>query len=127
MSGLLGWFCWIALVESLLLLLLLLLLLKLHNEELSDQYSTRYYSGIKSRIRWAEHAACMGEKRCEFSVLVWKPEGRKPLGRPRRRWEDDIKMGHSGSGMGGVGWIDLDVDRDRWRAVVNAVMDLRVP
>jgi len=58
---------------------------------------------------------------------VWKPEGKKPLGRPRRRWQDNIKMGRSGSGIGGMDWIDLAEERYGWRAVVNAVMDLRVP
>jgi hypothetical protein len=58
---------------------------------------------------------------------VGKPEGKRPLGRPRRRWEDNIKMNLKETGCGGVDWIDLVQDRDRWRALVNAVMNLRVP
>ena len=69
----------------------------------------------------------MGERRGLYRVLVGKPEGKRPLGRPRRRWEDNIKMDLRKVGCGGMDWIQLAQDRDRWRAVVNAVMDLRVP
>jgi hypothetical protein len=69
----------------------------------------------------------MGERRGEYRVLVGKPEGRRPLGRPRRRWEDTIKMDLREVGWGGMDWINLAHDRDRWRALVNAVMNLRVP
>ena len=62
-----------------------------------------------------------------YRVLVGKPERKRPLGKPRRRWEDDIKMDLQEVGYGGMDWIDLDQDRDRWRALVNAVMKLRVP
>jgi hypothetical protein len=68
----------------------------------------------------------MGERRGAYRALVGKPEGRRPLGRPRRRWED-IKMDLREVGCGGPGWIDLAQDRDRWRAVVYTVMNLRVP
>jgi hypothetical protein len=68
----------------------------------------------------------MGEGREVYMVLVGKPEGKRPLGRPRRRWEDGIKMDIREIGWGGVEWIHLAQDRDRWRAVVNAVMNLRV-
>jgi hypothetical protein len=83
---------------------------------------------IKSRtMRWVGHVARMGEGRNVYRVLVGKPEGRRPLGRPRRRWEDGIKMDLREIGWGGVWkWIHLAEERDRWRAVVNAVMNLRV-
>jgi hypothetical protein len=83
---------------------------------------------IKSRrMRWAEHVARMGEKRNAYRLLVGKPEGRRPLGRRRRRWLDNIKMDLLEIGWGGVDWIGLAQDRDKWRALVNAVMNLRVP
>ena len=83
---------------------------------------------IKSRrMRWAGHVARMGEGRVVYRVLVGKPEGRRPLGRPRRRWEDNIKMDLGKVGCGYVDWMELAQDRDRWRALVSAVMNLRVP
>jgi hypothetical protein len=83
---------------------------------------------IKSRrLRWAGHVARMGEKRGVCWALVGKPEGTRPLGRPRRRWEDNTKMDLREVGWGGMEWINLAEDRDRWRALVNAVMNLRVP
>jgi hypothetical protein len=82
---------------------------------------------IKSRRRkWVGHVACMGERRCIFRVLG-KPEGKRPLGRPRHRWEDNIKMDLKELGCGGMDWIELTQKRDRWRARVNAVMVLLVP
>ena len=77
-------------------------------------------------MRWAGHVARMGERRGVYRVLVGKPEGRRPLGRPRRRWEDNIKIDLQEVGCGGMDWIHLAHDRDRWRAVVNAVMNLRI-
>jgi hypothetical protein len=68
----------------------------------------------------------MGERRGAYRALVGKPEGRRPLGRPRRRWEDNIKIDLREVGWGGMDWINLTQDRDRWRALVNAVMNLRV-
>jgi hypothetical protein len=68
----------------------------------------------------------MGEERKLFKVLVGKPEGKRPLGRPRRSWEDGVRMDLREIGLGGVDWIRLDQDKDRWRAVVIAVMNLRV-
>jgi hypothetical protein len=69
----------------------------------------------------------LGEERNAYRMLVGKPEGKRPLGRPRRRWVDNIKMDLLEIGWGGVDWIGLARDRDRWRALVNAVMNLRVP
>ena len=101
----------------------------LHNEELNDLYSLpNTVRVVKSRrMRWAGHVACMGEDRGVHRVLVGKPEGRRPLGRPRRRWENNIKMGLREVGCGCVDWMELAQDRDRWRALVSAVMNLRVP
>jgi hypothetical protein len=83
---------------------------------------------IKSRrMRWAGHVAQMGEKRNAYRILVGIPEGKKPLGRPRRRWVDNIKMDLRETGWDGVDWIDLAQNRDQWRALVNTVMNLRVP
>jgi hypothetical protein len=89
---------------------------KLHNEELHDLYSSR-------RMRWAEHIARMGEKRIAYRLLVGKPEGRRPLGSPRRRWLDNIRMDLVEVGWGDVDWIGLAQDMDRWRAVVNSVFN----
>ena len=69
----------------------------------------------------------MGEGRGVYRVLVGKPEGKRPLGRPRRRWEDNIKMDLQEVGCGGMDWIEVAQDRDRWRALVTEVMNLRVP
>ena len=83
---------------------------------------------VKSRqMRWAGHVARMGEDRGVQRVLVGKPEGKRPLGRPRCRWEDNIKMDLQEVGGGHVDWMELAQDRDRWRALVGTVMDLRVP
>ena len=83
---------------------------------------------IKSRrMRWARHVARMGEERGVYRVFVWKPEGRRPLGRPRNRWVDNIRMDHQEVGCGYMDWIGLAQDRDRWRTLVSAVMNLRVP
>jgi hypothetical protein len=79
------------------------------------------------RIRWAGHVAHIGEVRGTYNILVGRPEGRRPLGRPRRRWEDNIKMDLKDVGFGDVDWIHWAQDRDRWRALVNTVMNLRVP
>jgi hypothetical protein len=83
---------------------------------------------IKSRrMRWAEHIAQMGEKRSAYRILVGKPEGRRPLGRPRRRWVDNIKMDLREGEWDGMDSIDLAQDRDQWRAHVNTLMNLLVP
>ena len=78
-------------------------------------------------MRWAGHVERMGERRSEYRVLVGKPEGKRQLGRPRRRWEDNIKMDLQEVGCGDMDWIELAQDRDRWRALVKAVMNLRFP
>ena len=77
-------------------------------------------------MRRAGHVASMGERRGVYRVLVGKPEGKRPLGRPRRRWED-IKMDLQEVGCGGMDWIGLAQDRDRWQTFVSAEMNLRVP
>ena len=82
---------------------------------------------IKSRMRWAGHVAHMGEERGVYRVLVGKPEGRRPLGRPRRRWVDNIRTDLQEVGCGYMDWIGVAQDRDRWRTLVSAVMNLRVP
>jgi len=83
---------------------------------------------IKSRrIIWEGHVARMGEGRGVYRILMGKPEGKRPLGRPRRRWKENIKMDLEEVGCGCMDWIELAQDRDRWRALVNAVMNLRVP
>ena len=101
---------------------------KLDNEELRDLYSLpNIVRVVKSRrMRWVGHVARMGEGRGVHRVLVGKPEGKRPLGRPRRRWEDNIKMDLREVGRGGD-WMELAQDRDRWRARVNKVMNFRVP
>jgi len=78
-------------------------------------------------MRWAGHGARMGEEKEVYRVLVWKPEGRRPLGRPRRTWVDNIRMDLQEMGRGYMDWIGLAQDRDRWRTLVSAVMNLRVP
>ena len=83
---------------------------------------------IKSRIlRWAGHVARMEEGRSAFKILTGKPTGKRPLGRPRRRCEDNIIMDFEAIGINAGNWIDLAQDRDHWRALVNAVLNLRVP
>jgi hypothetical protein len=87
----------------------------------------KFYSGVqieKNRMSWA-CSRCGGEKRC-IRGLVGKPEGKRPLGKPRRKWEVNITIHCSECGVGGKDWIDLAQDRDRWRALVNAVMKLWV-
>jgi hypothetical protein len=102
---------------------------RLRKEELNDLYSSpNIIRVIKSRrMRRASHVERMSEGRGAYRVLVGRPEGRRPLGRPRPRWENNIKMDLQEVGWGGMDWIDMAQDRDRWRAVVSAVMNLRVP
>ena len=102
---------------------------KLHNEELNDLYSSPNIVGVvkSRRMRWAGHVARMGEDRCVHMVLVGKPEGKRPLRKPRRRWEDNIKMDLQEDGGGRGDWMELAQDRDRWRALGGTVRDFRVP
>jgi hypothetical protein len=102
---------------------------KMHNVELRDLYSSpSIIRIIKSRkMRSAGYVARMGEKRYAYRLLVGKPEEKRPLGRPRRRWVNNIRMDLGEVGFGDVDWIILAQDKNRWRALVNAVMNLKVP
>jgi hypothetical protein len=102
---------------------------KLRNEEFRNLYSSSSIIRIikSRRMRLAGHVARMGEKRNAYRLLVGKPEGKRPLGRPRRRWVDNIRLNLGETGLGDVDWIGLAKDRTRWRALVNSVLNLRVP
>jgi len=102
---------------------------KLHNEEFNYLYSSPNIVRVRKsrRMRWAWHVARMGEARGVYRVLVGKPEGKRQLGRPRRRWEDNIKMDLQEVGCRPMDWIELAQDVDRCRVLVNAIMSIRVP
>ena len=102
---------------------------RLNNEELNDLYSLpNIVRVVKSRrMRWAGHVARMGEERGVHGVLVGKPEGKRSLGRPRRRWEDNIKMDLEEVGGGRGDWMELAQDRDGWRSLVGTARNFGVP
>jgi hypothetical protein len=101
---------------------------KMHNEELHNLYSSPYIIRMITprRMRRAGHVARIVEKRNKYRILVGKPRGNGPLGRPRHRWVDNIKMDLKEIGWGGMDWIDMAEDRDQWRALVNMVMNFLV-
>jgi hypothetical protein len=101
---------------------------RLHNEELHHLYtSPNVIRVIKSkRMGWVVHAACI-EDRKSYNILVGKPEGKRPFGRPRSRWKDNTRMDLREIGWEDVDWIHVAQDRDQWRTVVNTVMEIRVP
>jgi hypothetical protein len=102
---------------------------KLHTEELHNLYSSPSIIRMMKlrRMRWTGHVARMGEKRNAYGILVGYPEGKRPLGRRRRWWVDNNKMYLTKIGWGGMDWIDLAQDRDQGRALMNTIMNLRVP
>jgi hypothetical protein len=101
----------------------------LHNDELHDLYSSPNIAKvIKSRrMRWAEHVARMEEGKGVSRFWLGGPKVKRPLGRPRSRWEDNVKMNLREIGIDGANWIWLAQDRVQWRAFVNTIMNLRVP
>ena len=101
---------------------------RLHNEELYSLYRSPHIVRViqSRRLRWAGHVARMEEGRSAFKILTGKPTGKRPLGRPRRRWEDNIRMDLEEIGINACDWVDSAQDRNYWRALVNAALNLRV-
>jgi hypothetical protein len=102
---------------------------KLHNKELHNLYSSsNVIRIIKSRkMKWAGNVARIREKKNSYKIFVRKPERNRPIGRPRRRWQDNIKMDLREIGWGGMDWIDLAQDMEQWKTLVNTVMNIQVP
>ena len=102
---------------------------RLHNEELHSLYRSPNIASVNKsrRLRWAGHVARMEKGMSAFIILTGKPTGKRPLGRPRRRWEDNIRMDLEEIGISAGNWDDSAQDRNYWRALVNADMNLRVP
>jgi hypothetical protein len=102
---------------------------RLHNEELHNLYAPQNIIRVIElrRMRWTDNVACMGAMRNANKILVGKLEGKRPLGRPRCKWEDNIRMNLRELGWEGVDWIHLVQDRDQLQALVNTVMNLLVP
>jgi hypothetical protein len=102
---------------------------KFYNDELHSLYSSPNIVRVikPRRMRWAGHVACMGEGRGMYKVLVGRPKGKRPLGRPRHMWEDNIKLNSRETGINGANWIQLAQDRVHWQAFVNTLMNLQVP
>jgi hypothetical protein len=102
---------------------------KLHYEELYNLHSSRSIIGMTKsrRMKWARHVARMGETRNAYRILMVKPEGKRPVGRPRRKWVDNVKMDIREIGWAGMNWINQAQGRDQWRALLNTITNLRVP
>jgi len=102
---------------------------RMHNEELNYLYSSPNIVRVinSRRMRWAGHVARMGDERGVYRVLVGMPEGKTPLGRPRRRWVNNIRMDLQEVGCGYMDWIGWAQERDRWQTLVSAVTNLQVP
>jgi hypothetical protein len=102
---------------------------KMHSEELHNLYfsPSKIIMTKSRRMRWTEHVARMGEKRNAYRILVGKSERKRPLGKSKRRWKDNVRMDLREIGWGGVDWIDLAQDKNQWKALVNTVINLRVP
>ena len=100
----------------------------MHRESYSWKDRNKYCEPtVPRRLRWAGHVARMEEGRTAFKILTGKPTGKRPLGRPRHRWEDNIRSDLEEIGINAGNWVDLAQDRDYWRALVNAALNIRVP
>ena len=97
------------------------------NESEEGSTMTKFIVCTVRRLRWADHVARVEDVRSDFNILTGKPTGKRRLGRPRRRWEDNIRMDLEEKGINAGNWVDSAQDRDYWRALVNAALKLRVP